>query len=208
LLCGSLYDYGFAYDRNFAYQLNHRLFESTNSHGQMWRNDLIAINIARGREHGVPPYNKYRELCGFPVAYYFEDFADTINYEGIQLLKRIYKYTDDVDLFVALNLEDPVPGGLVGPVSACLLGKQFQALQIGDRFYFSNAASLKIPYYIPMNYPFWCFICQTVDIDEVPLNPFLPPSEENPLEFCSACAPINAASVQQWNPNPVPAGEK
>jgi peroxidase len=57
----------------------------------MWRNDLISINICRAREHGIPTYNKYREFCNFPAAYNFEDFGDTINYEGIQLLKRIYK---------------------------------------------------------------------------------------------------------------------
>jgi peroxidase len=57
----------------------------------MWRNDLIAINICRGREHGIASYNTYREFCNLTKAYYFEDFGDTINYEGIKLLKKLYK---------------------------------------------------------------------------------------------------------------------
>lgn len=91
LICGSLYDYGFAYDGNYAHQLHHRLFETTTQYGQMWRNDLIAINICRAREHGIASYNTFRDHYGFTKADYFEDLGDTINYEGILLLKKIYK---------------------------------------------------------------------------------------------------------------------
>jgi len=35
-------------------------------------------------------------------------------------------------------LEDPVPEGLVGPTSSCLLKQQFDALKYGDRFFYSH----------------------------------------------------------------------
>jgi hypothetical protein len=91
ILCGAFYDYGFAVDGNFAHQIHHRLFETTNNQGYMWRNDLVAINICRGREHGIPSYNTLRQYCNLTKAYYFEDFGNTINYDGIQLLQKYYK---------------------------------------------------------------------------------------------------------------------
>ena len=94
ILCGALYDYGFAHDGNFAHQMHHRLFESTNGKGDLWRNDLISINICRGREHGIPSYNSFREYCGMKKAYYFEDFGKTINYDGIKFLERNYQLVE------------------------------------------------------------------------------------------------------------------
>jgi peroxidase len=157
IICGSLYDYGFSHDGNFAHQIRDRLFETTNNYKQLWRNDLVAINICRGREHGLQTYNNFREHCGYPKAYAFEDFGDTINYDGIKVLQKLYKLvnlffflfkferkfslfrsTDDVDLFVGLNLEDALPGALIGPTSACILGKQFKALRDGDRLFYSH----------------------------------------------------------------------
>lgn len=53
-----------------------------------------------------------------------------------------FRHVDDVDLFVGVNLEDPLEGGLVGAVSACLLGKQFQNLRDGDRLFYSHTGVL------------------------------------------------------------------
>ncbi len=90
-LCGSLFDYGFAGDTNFAQQVHHRLFETTNHQGETRRNDIVSINICRAREHGIPGYNSYRQLCGLKRANQFQDFGDTMNFESIQKLQMIYK---------------------------------------------------------------------------------------------------------------------
>ena len=39
-------------------------------------------------------------------------------------------------------MEDPMPGGLVGRVSACIIGEQFKAFRDGDRLFYSHEGVL------------------------------------------------------------------
>ena len=86
-----MYDFAFAGDTNYAQIFHHRLFESTTPQGETRRHDLVALNICRGREHGIPSYNAYREFCGFKRAENFQDFADVMTGESIQTLQMIYR---------------------------------------------------------------------------------------------------------------------
>lgn len=57
-------------------QLNGRLFQGSNGAFGM---DLSSLNIQRSRDHGVPGYNSYRELCQVGRrARTFDDFKDWI----------------------------------------------------------------------------------------------------------------------------------
>lgn len=40
--------------------------------------DLLSIDIQRGRDTGVPSYNTIRELCGFQKVATFDGFLDFI----------------------------------------------------------------------------------------------------------------------------------
>ncbi|XP_071089130.1 salivary peroxidase/catechol oxidase-like [Haliotis cracherodii] len=101
--------------------------------------DLAALNIQRGRDHGLPSYTKWRKYCDVPTATSFDGLACTTHTATTaNLLKKVYKHIDDIDLFPGALSEKPVPGGLLGPTFTCLLGKQFQALKEGDRFWFEE----------------------------------------------------------------------
>ncbi|XP_021931926.1 peroxidasin homolog [Zootermopsis nevadensis] len=100
--------------------------------------DLIALNIQRGRDHAIRPYNDYRALCNLKRASGFEDLSREIPPEVIVRLKQIYATVDDIDLFPGGMSERPLQGGLVGPTFACIIGIQFRQLRKCDRFWYEN----------------------------------------------------------------------
>lgn len=51
----------------------------------------------------------------------------------------LFRHVDDVDAFIGINLEDKIPGGIVGPTAACIIGRQFKALRDGDRLFYSHS---------------------------------------------------------------------
>ncbi|KRX61983.1 Peroxidasin -like protein [Trichinella sp. T9] len=113
-----------AFDRFINQDLRNHLFEF--KHEPFSGMDLPAINIQRARDHGIPGYNFYREVCGLKKAKNFQDLLDVIDQETIDDLKNLYKHVDDIDLFPGLISEKPLSGALVGPTLGCLIGEQMQ----------------------------------------------------------------------------------
>jgi len=100
--------------------------------------DLASLNIQRGREHGVPSYNKWREFCGFKRLRSFSDLHGIMNNETVKGYEKYYESPDDIDLWSAGVAEKPLPGSMVGPTFACIIGKQFSNFRSGDRFWYEN----------------------------------------------------------------------
>ncbi|CAG0923241.1 unnamed protein product [Notodromas monacha] len=125
------------YDQFFTESVVGRLFQA----GRMpFGMDLVALNLQRGRDHGIPSYNEYRAECGLRKAKDFDDLADFISFEAIANLKTLYESVDDIDLFIGGIVERPLfeGGGTVGPTFTCILGDQFARLKRGDRFYYEE----------------------------------------------------------------------
>lgn len=100
--------------------------------------DLAAINIQRGRDHGIPSYTTFREPCGLSPVENWDDFSKVVGSESARRISFAYKSVHDIDLFVGGISERPVVGGLVGPTFACIIAQQFSNLRKGDRFWYEN----------------------------------------------------------------------
>ena len=119
-----------ASDQALAAVITEHLFQQANNVSL----DLGALNIQRGRDHGLPSYNRFREFCGLTVANDFRDLRRDISSQDVRTkLEQIYGDVDDIDLFVGGLLEDLLPGSRLGPTFACIIGTQFQRLRDGDR---------------------------------------------------------------------------
>ena len=103
--------------------------------------DLAARNIQRGRDHGLQPYTKYREECGLTSLTDWANRPEEISEEDWKNLEMAYTNVEDIDLFVGGLAEISNDDGLVGPTFGCLIGRQFQKLMSGDRFFFTHTSS-------------------------------------------------------------------
>ncbi|KAG7174694.1 Chorion peroxidase-like 11, partial [Homarus americanus] len=101
--------------------------------------DLVALNIQRGRDHAIAPYNELRTTCGLPRARTFEDLLDVIPPEVVQVFSQLYASVDDIDPFIAGISERHAPGSVLGPTFRCIIGDQFTRLKRGDRFFYDFA---------------------------------------------------------------------
>lgn len=106
--------------------------------------DLAAINIQRGRDHGIPSYTKWREFCNMTEINSFDDLANEISDKEVRdKLQKLYGSVYNIDVWVGGILEDQVAGGKVGPLFRCLLLEQFRRLRDGDRFWYENPTTFK-----------------------------------------------------------------
>ncbi len=97
--------------------------------------DLAALNIQRGRDHGLPNYNEWRKFCGLSFPSTIEGLREHIsNSSVLDALRDIYgDDPSNIDLFVGGLLEDTLPGTQLGPTFRCIIGDQFKRSRDGDR---------------------------------------------------------------------------
>jgi peroxidase len=117
-------------------QLTRSLFNEHPPHGLGL--DLAAINIQRGRDHGIGTYNDFLEQCGFGRVTRFRDLSPLMSRTVRYGLYKTYKSVDDIDLFVGGLSELPLPGAVLGPTFSCIFGDSFRKLRKTDRFWYEN----------------------------------------------------------------------
>ena len=176
--------------------LNDHLFENIRSDPSTKRWSLPALSINRGRDHGLPGYNKYRQFCGLRRARTFREFNE-IPRETIADLEKIYKHPDDVDAFIGMASETPEKGSFLGPTAACIVGKQYRDLKFGDRFYYENGHDDKIKFSLNQldsirGISMARILCDNTDLKFIQKNPFIvPDSQKNPIVSCNQLPRLN-----------------
>ncbi len=96
--------------------------------------DLAALNIQRGRDHGLCDFNRMRIDYGLRAHQSIESI--TSNTAVQDQLMLAYDDINDIDPWVGLLAEDHVRGASVGPTVQKILAQQFEALRDGDRFWY------------------------------------------------------------------------
>ncbi|MCG8601832.1 MAG: hypothetical protein MI807_16950 [Verrucomicrobiales bacterium] len=100
--------------------------------------DLAALNIQRGRDHGIAPFHNLRLAYGLSGV---SDFSDITSEQGAaSALLSAYGSGNagDVDAWTGGVSEVHLPGTSLGRTFTEIFVDQFTRLRDGDRFYFEN----------------------------------------------------------------------
>ncbi|XP_037529306.2 peroxidase-like [Rhipicephalus sanguineus] len=101
--------------------------------------DLFAVDIQRGRDHGVRPYVVWVQLCQNITITSFSDLSQVMPEETAQLYEQVYEDVRDIDLYSGALSETRLEGAELGATYACGVAKQFRLLKYADRFYYEHA---------------------------------------------------------------------
>ncbi|HJN56281.1 MAG TPA: peroxidase family protein [Candidatus Poseidoniales archaeon] len=134
---GLAYEVQPAADPGYVNDLRNFMFGSPGLGGQ----DMCAIDILRGRDHGVPPYVEYRNslFVGLGPALNWTDI--TQNQTRVAQLSSLYDNISHVDAYVGMLMEDQLQNASFGPTLTAIWKDQFQRLRDADpSFYLANDA--------------------------------------------------------------------
>ncbi|XP_028168588.1 peroxidase-like isoform X1 [Ostrinia furnacalis] len=168
--------------------------------------DVLAIDIQRGRDHGLPGYSQYRVLCGLSQATTFQHLTDVIPQETVDKLSQLYEAPGDVDLVVGMMAETPLPGSLLGPTATCFLKEQLWRTRSGDRYFYSHtdeAGSFTKRQLAELRRATLArLVCDNADVVSVQRDVFQPPSDSNPIVSCEEIKKVNLEAWQDPSQQP------
>ncbi|XP_051780693.1 thyroid peroxidase [Erpetoichthys calabaricus] len=167
--------------------------------------DLASLNLQRGRDHGLPGYNDWREFCGLHRLNTEGDLSTAIsNANLIKKLLEIYKHPSNIDVWLGGLVEDILPRGRTGPLFACLIGKQMHALRDGDRFWWENEGIFTESQRSELaKHSLSRVMCDNSGVNEVPGDSFL--LSQYPKDFIS-CDIISSMNLNVWKESNVQVG--
>ncbi|XP_068559484.1 eosinophil peroxidase-like [Cebidichthys violaceus] len=182
-------------DHMMSDELRDRLFKFTSDLAL----DLASLNMQRGRDHGLPGYNKWRKFCGLTQPKNKKQLSKVLkNKKLAQQLLKLYKTPDNIDVWLGGVAEPFVPGGRVGPLFACLIATQFQRIRQGDRLWWENKGVFTEAQRDSLrNTSLARIICDNTGITNVPAQPFQYSTRSSYTE----CWDIPAFDLSPWKEN-------
>jgi hypothetical protein len=104
--------------------------------------DLAAIDIQRGRDHGLPDYNEMRVSYGLPGFTNINQITSDVATR--QALAALYSgNVNNIDMFIGALAEPHLPGSSLGALNTTIVADQFLRSRDGDRyFYMSDFADM------------------------------------------------------------------
>ncbi|KAJ8005640.1 hypothetical protein DPEC_G00120030 [Dallia pectoralis] len=167
--------------------------------------DLGSLNMQRGRDHGIPGYNKWRGFCGLTQPKNLRQLAVVMNNTVLaKKLLNLYGTPDNIDIWLGGVAEPFVPNGRVGPLLGCLISNQFQKIRQGDRFWWENAGVFTAAQKQSLEKASLSrIICDNTGVGEVPKNPFYFRPRGSGY---TPCKDIDAFDLSPWKENK-PRGE-
>ncbi|XP_043967724.1 eosinophil peroxidase-like [Gambusia affinis] len=159
--------------------------------------DLGSLNLQRGRDHGLPGYNRWREFCGLSQPRNLNELAQVLNNTVLaKNLLDLYGTPSNIDPWLAGVAEPFVRGGRVGPLFACLISTQFQKIREGDRFWWENKGVFTEAQRLALRDTSLArIICDNTGITEVPEKPFQYRPRGSGYTRCNA---IPAFDLSPW----------
>ncbi|XP_010730846.3 eosinophil peroxidase [Larimichthys crocea] len=161
--------------------------------------DLGSLNMQRGRDHGLPGYNKWRKFCGLSQPKNKKQLDKVLNNSELaKSLLDLYGTPDNIDVWLGGVAEPFVRGGRVGPLFACLIATQFQRIRQGDQLWWEKKGvftgaqreSLQLTSLARI-------ICDNTGITEVPEQPF----QYQTKTHYTKCSKIAAFDLTPWKEN-------
>ncbi|KAM4771199.1 thyroid peroxidase [Rhinophrynus dorsalis] len=159
--------------------------------------DLASLNLQRGRDHGLPGYNDWREFCGLSRLNTTTDLALVISDKNlIKEIIDLYGHPDNIDVWLGGLAEDFLPGARTGPLIACLIGRQMKALREGDWFWYENKNIFtNIQRAELAKHSLSRVICDNTGLTHVPLDAFLMTTYPDNYVSCDILPGIN---LEAW----------
>ncbi|XP_036119159.1 thyroid peroxidase [Molossus molossus] len=167
--------------------------------------DLASLNLQRGRDHGLPGYNAWREFCGLPRLRTRADLSRVIaNGSVADRIMDLYKHPDNVDVWLGGSVEDFLPHARTGPLFACIIGRQMKALRDGDRFWWEHSGVFtEVQRRELERHSLSRVICDNTGLPRVPADTFQ--VARFPQDF-EPCEVIPGLSLEAWREAAPPGG--